>query len=103
MDLKQPLIACNKCKTKVQFNELKADRAGNKWICDACYGYEHPDNKKHERTYNEVPSKHDKRFKYQCVKCKYNFHRDKEFYGVCPYCGNPESVELVKDKNEKTL
>ena len=98
INIKENLISCSKCKSRVPLNDLKADKEGKKWICTSCYGMQHPvAQKAAEKSFNTPRMENlDKKFRYQCTACKYLFTRNSEFRGLCPYCSKEGTIQNLK-------
>ena len=104
MNARETMISCSKCKGRVPLNDLKADKEGKNWVCTSCYALQHPalrsiQKQGFEKPVSNIAFKSEtlgKKFKYHCNACKYNFSRNAEYKGSCPYCDKINTIEKVE-------
>ena len=94
------LYICNRCKSKVDINNVRYDTKG-KIVCLNCLG------KTEARHYarGKFQGGEENIIKFICVHCRYKFkiRKDSPKKFMCPYCGKSNLMHVKKYKTEDDL
>jgi DNA-directed RNA polymerase subunit RPC12/RpoP len=85
-------VKCVRCLKEFGFDEVRylPDRSGV--ACKACLGII-------EKEHAEIRRREGKLFGFQCIGCRYRFHRSANNKPeVCPQCGKREFIKFEKEK-----
>ena len=85
-------VKCTRCAKEFTFNDVRylPDKSG--MACKACLGII-------DREHAEVRKREGKLFGFQCISCRYRFHRSANNKPeVCPQCGKRDFLKFEKEK-----